>query len=665
MSMLSRYATLSPGAVPPIQFVGSTSLAVTGSTSTTTTISLTSLTGGLTTSPAADDLVVVYYGCASTANRALTITTSGYTQVADLYANDTFDANLTVAYKRMPFIPDTEVVVSATGATTDAGAVVVQVWRGVDKAFPFDVTATTATGIDDGDCDPPSITPVTANSVIIVGGATAHGQGTFLVDFTSNDLGNFVSQNGPNATNDVTVGVGSKYWTSGAFDPQPFNFNGNAFCSWAAVTLALLPQQAQIGPFIISEQSTQRATAGTSLVINKPTGTREGDLMIAFMNIPANSTWTGDTGWTEVADQGTNPSTRIAYKVAGASEGASYTFTSSASSTSSGTIVTYRNAAYDAVGTITSAINPLVLSAVTASAKYSRILATLGRATASITIGGPATMDNIRTDNDAVGPSRLVEQDINLIDAVSSGTRSFTMGSATNVSGALVAIKPAASYTKYVSYINSNSATAGIDTTYSTTVTNNTPTCLPGHLLIWAVCPAIDTNTNITVSTPSGWVLLSGNSTSTTADQPGMYIFYRVADGTEAASYIATASTACVLVSSIIVLAGADYTTLKAGTSNIGSITTSITATEVAASANGILLYFGAQANPDVAVPSFTPPSGMTEVIDTSANNNNEVISLEVAYQEGLSAGSTGNKTATSSTVEERFRALLVTVAGK
>ncbi len=663
MSMLSRFATLAAPAAEGIQYVGGTSAQITGSTSTTTNISLTALTGGVGSAPVAGDYVIVYYGASSTANRALTVTTSGYTQVSDIYVSSTFDANLTVAYKLMTATPDTQVTVSATGATSDAGAVAVQVWRGVDNLVVFDVNPTSNNQNNTANINLPPITPVTAGTVVVSGGASAHNLG--VQTFTGSDLSNFVTFSGPNSTNDVTIGLGSFNWVSGAYDPANLTFSGTDSTSFssASVTLALLKQQTGPGPFIIAQASSQRGTNGTTLVINKPTGTREGDLMVAFMNIPSNSTWTGDTSWTEVLDQGTNPSTRIAYKVAGASEGASYTFTSTASSTSSGTIATYRNAAYDAVGAITSGANPLVLSAVTATAPYARILSTAARSATSITITGPATMQTIAIDSDAVSPSRLVEQDTNLSSAGSSGTRSFTVGSTTSVSGALVAIKPAASYTKYASYITANSTTAGGGAAYSTTIVNNTPSSVPGNLLVWVVSYSIDTNTTITISTPSGWTLLSGASNSGVGDQPGMYVFYRTVDGTEAASYTATASTACALTSSMVVLAGAG--TLTAGTTNTGLNTTSITANAVTAGTNDILLYFGAQANADIGIPTFTPPSGMTEAIDVSANNNAQVVALEVAYQEGLSAGSTGNKTATSSTTNTRFRALLVTVAGK
>lgn len=669
MSMLSRFASLAAPAAG-IQYVGGNTQTVPNST--TATVSLTSLTGGIASSAAAGDLVIVYYGVGYASGAIVgTVSTAGYTQVALLTATDTASAQLSVAYKRMGSTPDTTVGLNApnnSGANA-TGAVVVHVWRGVDSVLPFSTAATTDTGTNSVLCNPPSITPVTDGAVIVSGGAGGHNVNTGIAyTYSSSDLSNFVTVGSAfgGSTRQATVGVGSKAWTSGAFDPAAFTFSGtdSANYCWCAVTMALLPAQTnQSGPFAIAQASTQTASSST-LVINKPAGTREGDLMVACMAASTNVTWTGDTGWTEVADQGANPSTRIAYKVAGASEGASYTFTASNTVNVSGTIVTYRNAAYDAVGSITSGAATLAVGSVTASAAFSRILSTVARGASGITITGPATMETIAIDNDATAPSRLVEQDASLSPAGASGTRSFVMGSGTAVSGALVAIKPAASYTKYANYITNNSAS----TNANTTVSVNTPSCVPGNLLLF-VATAADNGTNvITFSTPAGWTLLTGASTANLSYQPGMYIFYRVADGTEAASYTATASNSCSLAACIVALAGVDASTLTAGTTATGSATTSITATGVTATANGILLYFGAQSNSNNEV-TFTPPSGMTEAADvpTSAGGAQARLSLEVAYQEGLSAGATGSKTATASSSlgTPRYRAILVTVGAK
>lgn len=231
---------LSVGASSPT-FVGSTTAAIAGGSSGTTNVSLTALTGGLASAPAADDLVIVYYGTGSNADRAIGVTTAGYTEVAELFSSDSNATNLSANYKMMGATPDTQVTVSATGSTLDAGAVAIHVWRNVNLASPLDVTSTTATGSNSVLCNPPAITPVTTGAVIVSGGAGAHSRG--VQTYSSSDLSNFATV-GANDVFDVTVGVGSATWTSGAFDPAAFTFSAadDANFSWAAVTLALRPK---------------------------------------------------------------------------------------------------------------------------------------------------------------------------------------------------------------------------------------------------------------------------------------------------------------------------------------------------------------------------------------------------------------------------------------
>lgn len=186
-----------------------------------------------------------------------------------------------------------------------------------------------------------------------------------------------------------------------------------------------------------------QASSNGQLIINKPTGTVEGDLMIAFMASSQGGggvTWTGDTGWTEIAERGAQPSARIAYKVAGPSEGASYTFTPSASANNSGAILTYRNAAYDAIGLFASGANPLVPTGPTAAANNSVLIGFAARNNPSATI--TSTMTTQRAiDNDGSAPSWYIGDEE--VSAGATGTRSFTVGTTSNVSAILLTIKPA------------------------------------------------------------------------------------------------------------------------------------------------------------------------------------------------------------------------------
>lgn len=224
-----------------LQFVGGLTANKAGATSGNTTISLTGLTGGISSTAAANDIVVAVFATGSTADRTLAITdgTTNYTLIdSERYANGTVDSNLRVAYKIMGSTPDTTTTFGPTGNAQDGGAMAVHVWRGVDLNTPQDVTATGATGTGTGRPDGASIQPTTAGSIILVAGGGAAGTGA---TFTASELSNFRTDNGVD-TNDGFVGIGSFAWTSGAFNPAQWTGGTTgAGDSWTSVSLALRP----------------------------------------------------------------------------------------------------------------------------------------------------------------------------------------------------------------------------------------------------------------------------------------------------------------------------------------------------------------------------------------------------------------------------------------
>lgn len=192
----------------------------------------------------------------------------------------------------------------------------------------------------------------------------------------------------------------------------------------------------------VNSASNQNTSSGiTQLTINKPTGTVENDLMIAFCMCTSAETWTGDTGWTEIADFGSRPSLRIAYKIATASEASSYTFTTgTTTNTPSGSILTYRNATYDTIGSFVSSADPLTIASINIADNYSRLIACFAKGALSITILAPIYMSAIVTENDATDPSYTISDQ--LIGYGASSARTATIGSSTYVSGIMLSIKP-------------------------------------------------------------------------------------------------------------------------------------------------------------------------------------------------------------------------------
>lgn len=197
-------------------------------------------------------------------------------------------------------------------------------------------------------------------------------------------------------------------------------------------------------PDFIASAFTQTTSSSSSITINKPTGTVENDLMLAFLSLdagPGGASWDNLTGWTRVATNGASGRwVAVYYKVAGASEGSSYTFTNPNTNQMYGTILTYRYASYDTIGSFTSNTNPLILPSITTAESQSILLAYGQRRAANITLGTPTGMTAQVTDNDATSTSNIVC--VQTVPKGPTGTRSMSTGSSTDVIGILLSIKP-------------------------------------------------------------------------------------------------------------------------------------------------------------------------------------------------------------------------------
>ena len=220
--------------IPTIIYVGGKTFVREGATSSGST-SLLNLSGGSNFAPQTNDLVVIAVATSSTAERSQAVT--GYTQIASLYANDTYDTNLWVGYKVMGATPDTSVTIPASGSTSDAQTAAIQVWRNAT----FDI-ANTVTRIDSVLVNPPAITTTSNNNTLLVIGAGAHNEPSAQT-YTASYLSNFLTV-GSIDTNDSTIGFGSiDRPTAGTYDPAQWNFSAPSAStsSCASVTLALKP----------------------------------------------------------------------------------------------------------------------------------------------------------------------------------------------------------------------------------------------------------------------------------------------------------------------------------------------------------------------------------------------------------------------------------------
>lgn len=414
----------------PIQYVGGYVQGFVGTTSDVT-ISLTSLTGGLSSAPAAGDLVIVYFATGSTTDRNLVV--ANYTSVADLYSNDDYDTNLEVAYK---FLDASDTSITLTGGTfsaSDAGTVAIQVFRNTN---PLSISATTSTGVNGGQPNPPSITPIQAGSIVVAGGASGHTGGTLT--FTSSDLTDFITV-GSNDTNDSTVGMGYYRWLSGAFDPAQFGGGTTAItASWAAATLSVSPPDTKTRGLIASGSASGSTTAN----LTRPSLTQVGDLMVVVVKDDTTGIITIPAGWTTQRNLSGGV---VATKIATASESSTYAFSNAVAGAINGVILVYRKFDVDVMGSAaTSSTNTVSAPSIDASLSGSIVLGVSG--VRSLTNYLSTSQSSYFSDNKIATNNRVTVFSKENVSSGATGNIDFSFSySATNTNtktAALLSLKP-------------------------------------------------------------------------------------------------------------------------------------------------------------------------------------------------------------------------------
>lgn len=212
------------------------------------------------------DIIIVATGFVSTANGDPGVGTAGYTEEADLYQNDTRDANFSINWKIMTSSPDSSVSCNGSGSASNGSVCVVHVWRGVDQGTPMDATVTTAQSNNASNPNSPSINPTTSGAVAISAGLGTMAAVDNAVTAPTGYSNQADISVDPGSA--ATVGIASKAWSgSGAEDPAAWtNFTTTTSDSWAAVTVALRPA---VAPTV----STQAASS-----ITQTTATFNGNI---------------------------------------------------------------------------------------------------------------------------------------------------------------------------------------------------------------------------------------------------------------------------------------------------------------------------------------------------------------------------------------------------
>lgn len=354
-----------------IQYVGGTSGSFTPTTaSSSTTISLTSLSGGIASAPSLGDLIVVTTGLGGVNEYPLY--NSGKV-LGRGYANDSQDNIFSVFAKYALVAEDLTAArfINSDSSTNREYCVVVHVYRNATAYFVPSTDLTITTTLDTAIPNPPSETPTAAGSIIHVMGSAGHQAG--VQNFTASYLSGFISKPSTDLTYDTTTGAGYVTWTSGAYDPAAWTFGGTDSVNYSnnSGTLVIAPKPTYSGPTWVGGTTATTGTQST-IVIDKPSGTAENDLMVAIVvAAQTGRTWTGPAGWTEALD---TAGIAVYYKTAGASEGSNYTFTCSSTAVHFGIIMTFRNAAWDLIGT-TATGSTITIPAITLSSNNSIVIA--------------------------------------------------------------------------------------------------------------------------------------------------------------------------------------------------------------------------------------------------------------------------------------------------
>lgn len=360
-----------------------------------------------------------------------TMNQSGYT----LWYSNTSDnsATLVMYYKVVTSTPDTAIGVTAGAGGADGCAYTFYVYRGVNTSYPALLSNDTS-----GLTPPPILADVPTVAIAV---AFCGGSPNAVITSGPSGYSNFLTYDST-AGSDADIGTATKIVSAGTETPGAFSTSPTFSSNYTKMVVVTPSSYVPPTPTFIASASTQNTANGSTLVINKPSGTVDGDLMVAIMTSTeaANATWSGDTGWTELADNGSAQNARVAYKVA-SSEGASYTFSTTSSKLLAGSILTYRGASYDAIGSFSSSTNPVVPTGPSAAENYSVLIGFASRLTGGVTGTAPTYMTTRVTDNDASSPSYVIADEI--VGYGATGTRSFNLGSNSNNIGIMLTIKPA------------------------------------------------------------------------------------------------------------------------------------------------------------------------------------------------------------------------------
>lgn len=268
---------------------------------------------------------------------------------------------------------------------------------------------------------------------------------------------------------------------------------------------------------------------GTSHTVTKPTGTAEGDLLIASVltNVESVTQFKPPLDWYKVQGGGINGEDNICvwYKVAGASEPADYTFTGVSTSTTGVGLVCVRSTLSSplTIGNVASLFNSSSANRTYPSVTFSKAGLMLCLGSHSISFGStpPVGMTEAWDATISSNRSYCMHRDIS-----SAGTTAQQIATGTALDSRCISLAIVEGVTTYPGVRLRDLARTG-PTTTSTSISLALPTVSVGDMIV----AHLTLNANSTVVTPTGWEL-QANLTN-----PGeMCVFTKVAEAGDISS---------------------------------------------------------------------------------------------------------------------------------
>src|SRR4051794_9602509 len=220
------------------------------------------------------------------------------------------------------------------------------------------------------------------------------------------------------------------------------NAGGSSTSTTTRITVSAPPP-----PGIIRQTQATRAdtTADNHLTITKPAGTSSGDLLVSCFSLDGSTVKSAPSGWTAIAAVTNVARPRVYgyYRIAGASEPASYRWTTNASVASSGGIVRYSGASgLDAPAVKGSGLSGTTatvpgVTTVTSNAMVVGCMG-LGLSATAAQITGPASMSQVW---DLTGTQNEFD-DARQATPGPTGTRTWTFTHARDWAGWVAALRP-------------------------------------------------------------------------------------------------------------------------------------------------------------------------------------------------------------------------------